>query len=101
MIREDISRLRKNRSLHFSIGLSAALLISIFALNYEVVPPLYTEQEVEWIDNGIDIEPIVTKWPERKPPPPPQPKLSTIIIPDPTPEPDLSLIHISEPTRPY
>lgn len=96
MIREDISRLRKNRGLHFSIGLSTALLLSIFALNYEVATPVYDEQEIEWIDNNVDIEPIVTKWPERKPPPPPQPKLSPIIIPDPDPTPTIDLPEIEK-----
>ena len=83
MIRRDISRLRKNRGLHFSIGLSISLAFCIMAFNYETKPPVYDEKEVIWIDPDIDTENIATKWPEKKPPPPPKPKLSP-----------LSLIHI-------
>ncbi len=88
MIRQDISRLRKNRGLHFSIGLSISLAFCIMAFNYEVAPPVYHEQEILVIDHDIEFESVITKWPDRKPPPPPQPKLAPIVIPtdDPIPE---------------
>lgn len=80
MVRKDISRLRKNRALHFQIGLCAALFFSLTCLNWTVIddkshepPNIYVPEDIFEID-----APPRTK--EAKPiPPPPPPVVSNFI----------------------
>ncbi len=85
-MRQDISRLRRNRALHFQIGLCISLLASIFTLNFTVypdeVPPLTYEIE----SDILDFEVLRTAHPKPAPPPPPKPSLENIVVSDDIPE---------------
>ena len=87
MVRKDISRLRKNRALHFQIGLCMALFFSITCLNWTVIDDgSHAPEKVIDLDPLIEHEIIRTSQPKEQKLPPP-PKLSPIveIIPDENP----------------
>ncbi len=86
MIREDISRLRKNRITHFKIGLICSLSFVIFAFNYTVEP--YSDELVieEVAKEIIEIQTIRTPREKKPLPPPPKLEINDLIIEDESPE---------------
>lgn len=86
MIRKDISRLRKNRALHFQIGLCTALFFSITCLNWTVIDDRSNEPEKIFdLEPFDDYEVIRTSHPKPKTPPPPKVSPIMEIIPDKNP----------------
>lgn len=85
MVKKDISRLRKNRSIHFQIGLCAALFFSFTCLNWTTFDKKNNEPPtiVEFDDVWKNVEVIRTAQPKKKElPPPPKMKPNIEIIPD-------------------
>jgi len=86
-MREDISRLRRNRGIHFQIGLCIALLASIFTLNFTIYPDEVEVERYEVPTEIIDLEVVRTAHPKPlPPPPPPEPRFENIIEADDIPE---------------
>ncbi|MEM1322003.1 MAG: energy transducer TonB [Bacteroidota bacterium] len=86
MIRPDISRLQKNRSIYMKIGFIVSISLCVMAFNYTTFEkPLHAPpEEIVEFDNDI---PVVRTPPQKKKPLPPPPKLEVLdkIIED-TPE---------------
>ncbi len=94
--RQDISGLRKNRNIHFQIGLIIALGLAYFAINYTFTEaPLKKVEIHEGEDDDLLVEPIRTTQEKKKLPPPPEIEINDKIDeidepefePEPTPEP--------------
>ena len=86
-MRQDISRLRRNRALHFQIGLCISLLAAIFTLNFTVYPEEVVETTYELPVDDFDFE--VARTAHQKPtppPPPPEPRFENIKEVDDFPE---------------
>jgi len=80
MIRNDISRLRKNRAINFKIGLIASLSFIIMAFSFTSAP----SQKIKLDDGGFALESEEIKMPRsshKKPPPPPEVNISDHIEP--------------------
>lgn len=73
MKRTDISRLRRNRALHFQIGLIAALSFSLMCLNWTSFEESPNTQPILELDPLIEIEVIPNTLQKKKLPPPPPP----------------------------
>lgn len=84
MVKKDISRLRKNRSIHFQIGLCAALFFSFTCLNWTTFKENPVDRSPEMtVDDLTDLEITRTAYPkEIKLPPPTKMKPNIEIIPD-------------------
>ncbi len=103
MIRSDISRLNKNRSIYLKIGFVVAISMSIMAFNWtSTKKPLELLPQI--MEDDIDI-PIVRTPPQQKKPLPPPPKVTAVenlikeapeFIEQPLPEPIVSKI-VAEP----
>ena len=70
MIRQDISRLRKNRSIHFQIAMICSLSFVITAFNYTTIPPMPLGNLI--LEKPLETEEIVVaRTVQKKPTPPP------------------------------
>jgi len=79
MNRKDISKLRKNGSVHFKIGLILALTFTIYAFNWTSSLPVLDTFETDILPEEIEVDIIRTQ--DKKPiPPPPLVDISDIII---------------------
>lgn len=78
-MRQDISRLRRNRALHFQIGLCISLLAAIFTLNFTVYPEEIPQRTYEVESDILEFEVLRTAHSRPQPPPPPKPSLENIV----------------------
>jgi len=81
MERLDISRLRKNRSMNFKIGLILALSSTILAFNWTTLEPDYRDAEKEGVHH--DQEPKIIRTAPEKPktmPPPMKVEVKEILV---------------------
>ncbi len=85
MKRLDISKLQKNRSRHFKLGLVIALSMVIYAFNWTSKPPVFQEFDLE-PEAFIDTEVIRTKHEKKPIPIPPKMKAVEQIIQEKQPD---------------
>lgn len=86
MIRQDISRLDKNRAIYFKIGLVVSLAIAVLAFNWTTIHYEADDMPFDLLNDEPEIEVVRTvQQPSRQLPPPPV-RLSSEIIPETEPE---------------
>ncbi len=73
MKRTDISRLRRNRALHFQIGLITALSFSLVCLNWTSFEESPNSRPILELDPLVEIEIVPNTLQKKKTPPPPPP----------------------------
>lgn len=86
IMRQDISKLRKNRGIYFNIGMICSLSFALFAFNYTVYDVKNEDFEIPTEILDPEIEVIRTKHEEKPLPPPPKLDVSDEILEMESPE---------------
>lgn len=86
MKRQDISRLEKNRTIYFKVGLAISLAIALLAINWTTIQYESDNMPFDTLDDEPEIEVVRTIQQPSRPMPPPPVHLSNEIIAEETPE---------------
>ncbi len=82
MIRQDISRLDKNRAIYFKLGLVVSLAIAVLAFNWTTIHYEADDMPFDVLNDEPEIEVVRTVQQPSRPLPPPPVRLSTEIVPE-------------------
>ena len=86
MKRQDISRLEKNRTIYFKVGLAISLTIALLAINWTTAHYESDDMPFDSLNDEPEIEVVRTIQQPARPMPPPPVHLSNEIIAEETPE---------------